>query len=140
MNNFLSNKSLQPLYAGIILLLLICTAPILSGPGGFGLDMYPILKMGGTSSLVGLYMWVNIIVSIAFILLAVPAVTAKLDAKTEGLIRLIGSCALTFFMVITLINLRHLAWGWGLWLIILLTILLFVNVVLNQKAVQTEAQ
>lgn len=139
MNNFLSNKSLQTLYAGLILLLLICTAPILSGPRGFGLNMYPILKMGGLSSLVGLYMWVNIIVSIVFILLAVPAVIAKIEAKTEGLIRLIGSCALTFFMVITLINLRHLAWGWGLWLIILLTILLLANVVLDQKIVQTKA-
>ena len=36
-------------------------------------------------------------------------------------------------MVVTLLDLRHLAWGWGLWLIALLTILLFVNVMLNRK-------
>ena len=132
MNEFLAKKSLQTYYAGAILLLLLCTAPILSGPRGFGLSMYGILSFG-TSSLVGFYMWVNIIVSALFTLLAVPVVFDKTNEKTKGLIRLIGSAVQTFFMVVTLLDLRHLAWGWGLWLIALLTILLFVNVMLNRK-------
>ena len=78
-------------------------------------------------------MWVNIIVCALFILLAVPVVFGKMNEKTKGLIRLIGSAVQMFFMVFTLLDLRHLAWGWGLWLIVLLTILLFINVMLNRK-------
>lgn len=75
MQNFLSNKTMQIVYAGIILLLLICAAPILSGPRGFGLSMYCIFGPGSSGSFRGFYMWINIIVSAIFILLAVPAVS-----------------------------------------------------------------
>lgn len=139
MNDVLSNKSLQPLYAAAILLLLLCTAPILSGPRGYGMNMYTVLKMGG-NSLLGIYMWINLIVSAIFILLAIPAVLKKVDEKTQGMLRLISSAVLAFFMIVTLINLRHLAWGWGLWLIIILTVLLVVNVYMNRKANRAQEQ
>lgn len=138
MNNFLTNKTLQPIYALVILLLLLCTAPILSGPRGFGLDMYYALTM--RSDLLTFYMWLNLIVSACFILLAIPAVVKKLDEKLQGQIRFIGSSVLTGFMIITLLSFRHLAWGWGLWIIIVLTVLQFVNVYLNRKADKAKAE
>lgn len=138
MNDFLTNKKLQPLYALVILLLLLCTAPILSGPRGFGLDMYYALTM--RSDLLTIYMWINLIVSACFILLTVPAAAKMVDEKLQGQIRFIGSGVLTGFMIITLLSFRHLAWGWGLWCVIILTVLQFVNVYLNRKADKAKAE
>lgn len=138
MKELLSKKSLQPAYAAAIFLLLICAAPLRSGPRGIGLDMYDILHHF-SESMLGYYIWVNLIVSALFILLAVPGVGNMVKEKTQERIRRIGCGFLAFFMVMSLLGMKHLAWGWGMWLIILLTTLLIVNVVLNRKRTPEEA-
>ncbi|MDR0660248.1 MAG: hypothetical protein LBG19_05490 [Prevotellaceae bacterium] len=132
MDNFLSKKSLQPIYAVAILLLLLCAVPIFSGPGEFGVDMYSVLK-GWGSGVMGFYIWISILVPIVFILLAIPSVSQKLDSRTDLLVRLIGSGVLLFFMIIALLSIKHFAWGWGLWIIVILTVLLFINVMLGYR-------
>ncbi|MCC8062479.1 MAG: hypothetical protein LIO68_04460 [Rikenellaceae bacterium] len=132
MKDFLSNKKLQTLYAGLILLLLFCAAPIISGPRGFGVSMYSILGEGVFAN-VAVYLVFNILIAVLFLLLPVPAVFGGVSEKVKAIIRLAGICLLAFVMLITLLSIWRLAWGWGLWLIVILTILLFVNVLLNNK-------
>lgn len=133
MKDLLSKKSLQPLYAVLILLVLFCAAPIIRGPRGFGLHMYLIIK-GGVESASGYYIWLNIIVSAIFVGLAVPALRQLLDERVESLVRLIGSGFLVLFMIFTILQLKGLAWGWGLWMLIILNTLLALNVYLNFKS------
>lgn len=138
MKELLSKKSLQSAYAAAIFLMLVCAAPLRSGPRGFGLDMYDILHHF-SESMLGYYIWVNLIVCALFILLAVPGVGSLVKEKADERIRRIGCGFLTFFMVMALLGMKHLAWGWGMWLIILLTILLIINIILNWKRTPEEA-
>ena len=132
MKDFLSNKKWQTLYAGLILLLLFCAAPIISGPRGLGVSMYSIFGAGVFAN-VAVYLVFNILIAVLFLLLPVPAVFGGVSEKVKAIIRLAGICLLAFVMLITLMGIWRMAWGWGLWLIVILTILLFVNVLLNNK-------